>query len=41
MYKRLCKILQYFKPSPLGVTLSENAKLIYEGLCTKHGVPNV
>jgi hypothetical protein len=31
-YRRLCKILTYFKPAPSGVTLTENGQEIYNNL---------
>lgn len=36
-YARLCKLMSYFKPSPmLSVeTLNENAREIYENACNK------
>lgn len=36
-YKRLCKLLSYFRPSPLLCvgSLSENALEIYKNACTK------
>jgi hypothetical protein len=36
-YERLCKLMQYFKPSPmLSVeTLNENARIIYDNACEK------
>jgi hypothetical protein len=36
-YERLCKLMKYFKPSPmLSVeTLNENARIIYDNACKK------
>ena len=36
-YRRLCKLMTYFKPSPLldVDTLNENARAIYENACDK------
>ena len=36
-YERLCKLMKYFKPSPmLSVeTLNENARIIYDNACEK------
>ena len=40
-YERLCRILEYFKPSPMGINLdeegNENAREIYLALCERHG----
>lgn len=40
-YERLCRIGEYFTPSPLGIDFdheeNENAREIYINLCHKHG----
>lgn len=41
-YKRLCGILEYYRPSPSGVDLDqpgqENARSIYLELCKREGM---
>ena len=39
-YARLCRISRYYKPSPMGVTLSENAQDIYDNLVSDHNAHN-